>query len=188
MERVIPALISSFGLISTHPQLSRELNNLLPNFVTTLLNLASNQSLLPAILQALHDLIPEHAKAFRQNFGRIQQLSLSLIDGSFPIDIKRLAAKVYVDLHHCAPKGTGRDHWRSSLLATISEIHSVLDILFEVVEEGRPQLLNAYLDQSKLPRAKGLGLKPLEVGYRLSLFAGIDRISVLVMVIEEFLR
>jgi hypothetical protein len=62
---------------------------------------------------------------------------LSLIDGPYSPEIKRLAAKVYVDLHHCAQKGANSEHWRSCLLGVISEIHMILDRIFEVVEESK---------------------------------------------------
>jgi hypothetical protein len=87
-------------------------------------------------LKALHALIPEHATTFRPNLGKVNQLTLSIIEGDYTPDNQKLAAKVYVDLHHSAQKGTGREHWRSCLVGTISEIHSILDRLFEIVEEG----------------------------------------------------
>jgi hypothetical protein len=136
LERVIATLTNVFGLISTHPALSRELNALLPGFFAGLLNLSSQKSLLESVLQALHILIPEHATTFRPNLGKTSQLNLSLIEGDNSPEVQRLAAKVYVDLHFSAQKGTNSDHWRSCFLGTISEIHIVLDRLFEVVEEG----------------------------------------------------
>jgi hypothetical protein len=88
------------------------------------------------VLTALHNLIPEHATTFRPSLTRTQTLTLSLIDGAYPKEIKTFAAKVYVDLHHSAQKGGNSDHWRASFLGAIAEIHTVLDRLFEGVEEG----------------------------------------------------
>jgi rRNA processing/ribosome biogenesis len=136
LERAMATLTCVFGLISTHPALSRELNTMLPVFFTALLNSTCQKSLLEPALKALHALIPEHATTFRPNLGKVNQLTLSILEGEYTQDNQKLAAKVYVDLHHSAQKGTGREHWRSCLLGTISEIHSILDRLFEVVEEG----------------------------------------------------
>lgn len=61
---------------------------------------------------------------------------LTIIDGPYSPEIKQLAAKVYVDLHHSTPKGANGDHWRSNLLGVLAEMHIVLDRMFEVVEEG----------------------------------------------------
>jgi rRNA processing/ribosome biogenesis len=125
-----------FGLILTHPTFSRDLNSLLPTFFQTLLNLSTQSALLSAVLTALHTLIPEHATTFRPSITRTQALTLSLIDGAYPKEVKTLAAKVYVDLHHSAQKGGNSDHWRASFLGAIAEIHTVLDRMFEGVEEG----------------------------------------------------
>jgi hypothetical protein len=69
--------------------------------------------------------------------GQTKPFTLLLIDGPYSQEIKRLAAKVYVDLHHCAQKGANSEHWRSCLLEVIAEIHMALDRMFEVVEEGK---------------------------------------------------
>ena len=126
----------SFGLISTQPALSRELNSLLPGFFSSLLNLSSQHVLLPAILTALCTLVPEHANSFRQSLSTVGPLVVSLLDGPYTPDIKVRAAKVFVDLHHCAAKGTSSDQWRSNFVSVISEIHTVLDRILEPVEEG----------------------------------------------------
>jgi len=187
LERAIAALTTTFGLISTHPPFSRDLNALISTFFTALIGLTSQTALVPTILYTLHTLIPEHATTFRSNLGRAQQLMLSLIDEGCPSDVQRMAAKVYVDLHHCAPKGTSGDRWRSSLLETISEIHTVLDLIFEVVEEGFPKSYDGNLDRSRLPTTKGLRFKQLEGDYSLCMMARIDRICSLVALVEQFL-
>ena len=129
-------LTVSFKLISTHAAMSRELNTLLPGFFAILLNLMNKNTLLSEVLTALHILVPGHANAFRQSLGVTELLMLSLIDGPHSLEVKRLATKVYVDLHHSAQKGTNSDYWRSSLLGIIAETHAVLDRMFEGVEEG----------------------------------------------------
>jgi hypothetical protein len=136
LERVIATLTTSFGLIYTHAALSRDLNSLLPGFFSTLLNLTTQNSLLHPILTALHVLIPDHGSAFRPSLGVATPLMLSLIDGPYSPEIKRLAAKVYVDVHHSTQKGAGSEYWRSSLLGIVAQVHIVLDGIFEVVEEG----------------------------------------------------
>ena len=136
LKQVITTLTTFFGLSCTHPPFSRDLNTLLPSFFTALLNLTTQTALLPEIFTALHTLIPEFATTFRPNLGRVESLVLSVLDGHYPPDIQRLAAKVYVDLHHSAQKGRGGDHWRTNLLGAISEIHFILDRVFAIVEEG----------------------------------------------------
>jgi hypothetical protein len=136
LERVIATLTTAFELVSTHPALSRDLNGLLPTFFTALLNFTSQSGLVSAALMALHVLIPEHSSAFRPNLGRAGPLMLSLIEGPYSSDVQRLAGKVYVDLHHATQKGMNSEHWRSCFVGVISEIHAVLDRMFEIVEEG----------------------------------------------------
>ena len=188
LERVIATLTSVFGLISTHPALSRELNTMLPVFFTALLNLTSQTILLESALKALHILIPQHATTFRPNLGKANQLTLSILDGDYPPELQKLAAKVYVDLHYSAPKGTNSDYWRTCLLGTISEAHIILDRLFVVVEEGTPYQSVSDLDRRLLLAGKPIGLKSLEGDYGTFLMRGIKRLQSLVMVIEQFLR
>ena len=188
LERVIATLTTSFGLIYTHAALSRDLNSLLPGFFSTLLNLTCQNALLPAILTALHTLIPEHSSAFRPSFGTTGTLMLSFIDGPYSPEIKRLAAKVYVDLHHSAQKGANTDHWRSCLLGVVAEVHIVLDRMFEVVEEGIFFSHSTNLDRPKLAMSKGVGLRPFEEEYSVLIVTGMDRIHSLAVVIREFLR
>jgi hypothetical protein len=189
LERVIATLKSFFGLISSQPALSRELNSLLPGFFSALMNLSSQPALLPAILTALHTLIPEHANSFRQNLSTAGQLILSLLDGPYSPDVKLLAARVFVDLHHSAPKGTCSDQWRSNLIGVISEVHAVLNRMFEVVEEGTCHCISkANLDGPKLHGSKGIGLRKLDDDYPVAMMVGMDRIRPLVVVIDEFMR
>ena len=160
---------------------------MLPGFFSTLMNLSSGQALLPAILTALHTLIPDHANIFRASLGSAGPLAVSLLDGPYAPAIKQLAAKAFVDLHHCAPKGTSSEQWRSNLVGVISEVHVVLDRIFEVVEEGCHRHLLADLDRTKSVRSKGLGLRPLDDDYSVAVVSGIQRIQTLVVVIQEFL-
>lgn len=189
MERTIVTLTKSLGLIKTHPALSRDLNSLLPGFFTALLNLTNQRLLLPAILMALHTLIPDHGNAFRPNLGQTGPLMLSLIDGPYSPEIKQCAAKVYIDLHHCAPKGAHNEHWRSCLLGVIAEIHMILDRMFEVVEESKHiGLFFVNLDGPHLTNSKGIGMRSLEGDYSVYVMNGNDRIRNLIVVIKQFLR
>lgn len=175
---MIATLTTAFGLVATHPALSRDLNALLPTFFTALLNFTSQTALLPASLTALHILIPEHASTFRPNLGRAGPIMLSMIEGSHSPDVQLLAGKVYVDLHRSTQKGMNSDHWRSCLVGIISEIHFILDRMFEVVEE----------DRSKSVKSNGVGLKQLNGDYGAFMMSGIDRIKTLVVLINQFLR
>ena len=113
---------------------------------------------------------------------------LSLIDGPYSPEIKRLAAKVYVDLHHSTQKGAGSAYWRSCLLGIVAEIHMVLDRIFEIVEEGTFLSHSTNSDRSKLTMSKGLDLKPLDENYSVFMISGMDRIQSLLVIIKEFLR
>jgi len=112
---------------------------------------------------------------------------VSLLDGPYAPEIKQLAAKVFVDLHYCAPKGTSSEQWRSNLVSAISEIHTILDRIFEVVEEGCHRHLLADSDRTKIAGSKGLGLRQLDEDYSVAMMSGIQRIQTLVVVIQEFL-
>lgn len=136
LERVIATLTESFRLIQSNASLARDLSALLPTFFSALLNLTSQHALLPPILSSLHILIPEHPTVFRPNLTRSSALMLSILEGPYPKNIKKLAARVYVDLHYSAQKGGNAEHWRAGILGTIAEVHFVLDQIFSVVEEG----------------------------------------------------
>jgi pre-rRNA-processing protein RIX1 len=151
------------------------------------MNLSTQQALLPAILTALHTLIPCYANSFRTSLSTAGPLMLSLLDGPYPMETKQLAAKVFVDLHHCAPKGTSSEQWRSNLVNVISEIHSVLDRTFEIVEEGFHGHAHANSDRSKSTASKGIGLRPLDEEYTVAMMTGLQRIQTLVVVIQDFL-
>ena len=113
---------------------------------------------------------------------------LSLIDGPYPSEVKRLAGKVYVDLHHSAQKGGNGDHWRSCLVGIIAEFHMVLDRMFEFIEEGSISSYVNNLDRPRMPQSKGVGMKRLEDEYSVLVMTAMDRIQVLVGVMKEFLR
>jgi len=186
LERAITTLTITFGLISSHAALSRELNALLPGFFSALMTLSSQQALLPAILTALHSLIPDHATSFRTSLSSAGPLVLSLLDGPYSKETKQWAAKVFVDLHQCAPKDTSSEQWRSNLVNVISEIHVILDRIFDVVEEGFTRSTLANSDRPKSTSSKGIGLKPLDEEYTVAVMSGIQRIHTLVVVIQEF--
>ena len=188
LERVIATLTTTFGLISSQPAMSRDLNSLLPTFFQTLLNLAGQSSLLPVVLTALHILIPEYSTTFRPSMAKTQNLVISVIEGAYPRYIQELAAKVYVDLHHSAVKGESSNHWRACFLRTITELHMVLDRLFSVVEEGTGSSVLTDGDRSKLPLAKGLGLRPIDGDYTSFFTPGLHRIETLLGVLHQFLR
>jgi hypothetical protein len=122
------------------PAFSRDLNALLPGYFSSLLNLASQHSLLPAILKAMHVLIPEHSNAFRPSSTSANSLLSSIFDGNYSSEVKKLAARVYVDLHHSASKGANSEYWRSSILGVVGETHLTLNTLFHCIKEGRHSL------------------------------------------------
>jgi len=114
------------------------LNGLLPAFFTSLLNLSTQPALAPTIFTTLHALIPDNATIFRQNLSRVTPLVFSVIDENDSLQLKRLAGKVYVDLHHAAQKDRTAEYWRNAFLGAITEYHLVLDTLFTIVEERMP--------------------------------------------------
>ena len=136
LEQCIAMLTTSFGLTSSRPALSRDLNSLLPGFFSALLKLSSQPSMMSFTLKALHVLIPENPSAFRTSVPMANLRVLSIIEGSYSLGTKKLAAKIFVDLAHPAPKGLMGEHWRASLLGIIAEVSSALDRLFEGFEEG----------------------------------------------------
>ena len=169
----------------------RDLNTLLPTFFTVLLNLTTQSALLPAILTALHSLIPQHPTIFRPSLARTQAFVTPLLVGDNIPTIQQLASKVYRDLHHAAPKGFDAEHWRMSLLAIIEQIHLELDHLFKPLEEGCNRIARFNVVQPKARISSGIGLKglkELEGSYTASLTERIQRIQRLIVAIEEFTR
>jgi rRNA processing/ribosome biogenesis len=136
LERAIATLVEVFKLIGSHPSLSRDLNGLLPQFFSALLNLSTQRGLLSEIFLALHILIPDNATIFRPSMARTSALVMGVIDGMETTEVKRLAGRVFVDLHHSAQKGGIAEQWRNSFLGVIAEVHHVLDLVFEIIEEG----------------------------------------------------
>jgi hypothetical protein len=130
------ALQECFSIVGKHASFSRDLNGLLPGYFSTLLNLASQPALLPASLKALHRLIPEYPNAFRPSLTSANRLLLKVFAGNYSPEAMKLAARVYVDLHHSASKGTSSEHWRANVLGIIGEAHMVLHHIFESLEEG----------------------------------------------------
>jgi hypothetical protein len=108
----------------------------LPGFFSTVLNLASQPAILPASLNALHGLIPEYPNAFRPFLTSVNTLLLKVFAGNYSPEVLKLAARVNVDLHHSASKGTNSEHWRAILHGIIGEAHMALNHIFEPLEEG----------------------------------------------------
>jgi rRNA processing/ribosome biogenesis len=122
--------------VGNHAAFSRDLNALLPAYFSSLLNLASQPTLLPATLKALHGLITDHPNAFRPSVTSANILLMKIFAGTYSPEVIDLAARIYVDIHHSASKGTNSEHWRSAILGIIGEAHIVLNHVFDSLEEG----------------------------------------------------
>ena len=145
MTRVLCIIVLTriFMLTWSYPTLIREITTpALPTFVSTCLsNLSSRgnpQDELRATLECFAQLIPHHPTIFRTHQDTIGKLLQSVLDAphtTIPIDIRDLASRVAVLLHHCEPKGGAGEKWEKSLVATVRAAHVDADKTFVAVDE-----------------------------------------------------
>ncbi|KAJ9257881.1 hypothetical protein DTO207G8_1658 [Paecilomyces variotii] len=148
----IITLTRIFHLTYQYQTLVREITTpSLPGFITSCLNAVSvkptseptrvlkpNASLLETVLHALTDLIARHPTVLRPFSAQIHSLLIAIIGTSgqsFPEAVNRLAHRLFISLHNCAPKNTHGEEWKAALRLTISSTHRAADYTFRAVVE-----------------------------------------------------
>ncbi|EER37542.1 conserved hypothetical protein [Histoplasma capsulatum H143] len=143
-----------FRLTYPYQTLVREITTpSLPTFITSCLNLVSVKPidgqarqlkrinpLLDTVLRVFLELLPHHPTIFRPFSSQIHGLVLPLIapfgvSGSLSRSGIRLAQRLFITLHQCAPKNTGGEEWLKACRSTISSVHQTSDHLFRGVVE-----------------------------------------------------
>lgn len=174
-----------FHLTYQYPTLVREITTpSLPGFVTTTLNLVSvkssseptrklkpNTPFLEVVLRAYAELTARHPTIFRPFTSQIHSILQAIIGSTsapYSQPVLDVAEQLFIALHHCAPKNTGGEEWKSACRMTINSTHStashVLRAVVEQWESVNPSLrqqLNHPIDYalevgSHAPDALGL--------------------------------
>lgn len=150
----IITLTRIFHLTYQYPTLVREITTpSLPSFITAALNLISVKPtsephrtlkevnpLLETVLWALDELISRHPTTFRPFSAQIHSVLVQVLGSSgtsrsFSSSVVDLSQRLFVALHHCAPKNTSSDEWTSACRLTIASIHRTADNVFRSVIE-----------------------------------------------------
>ena len=125
----------------------------LPSFITACLNLISSKpagqearqlkpgpGLLEPVLCAFIKLFPNHPTTFRPFSAQIHDVILPLVGSTqSPTPAQEstagLAHKLFISLHHCAPKNSSGDEWLKACRSTILSIHRTGNYLFRAISE-----------------------------------------------------
>ena len=125
----------------------------LPSYVTACLNLVSVKSvpngprklnpdvrILEPVFCSFIKLLPSHPTIFRPFTSQLHDLILPLVDtihSPFPTPDStiELAQKIFVSLHHCAPRNTSGEEWLKACRATILSVHYTGNHLFRAISE-----------------------------------------------------
>ncbi|WEW56602.1 hypothetical protein PRK78_002049 [Emydomyces testavorans] len=159
-----------FQLTQQYPTLIREITTpCLPSFVTACLNIISvksaldgsrrlkqNHSLVITVFSAFLELLPSHPTIFRPFSAQIHDLLLPLIGSIGSADfisdtVVSLAQRLFVCLHHCAPKNTSGEEWLKAYRSTILAAHQAGDQLFRGIRE-QWESIDAEIRQSSKSR------------------------------------
>ncbi|KAL1968969.1 hypothetical protein VTN77DRAFT_803 [Rasamsonia byssochlamydoides] len=206
----IITLTRIFHLTYQYQTLVREITTpSLPAFITASLNLVSvkpssephrilkqEAPLLETVLHAFNDLIARHPTTFRPFSAQIHSLLVPIIGsststGSLPEQVVELSQKLFISLHHCAPRNTSGEEWTNACKLTIASIHRTADHAFRSVveqwESTDPNFRHATIsrDSSQLVGDDGpdaLGLP----GWQ-GIHAGADRLTTLLRLLSGFI-
>ncbi|OXV07455.1 hypothetical protein Egran_04780 [Elaphomyces granulatus] len=198
-----------FNLTYQYPTLVREITTpSLPAFITSSLNLVSikpssepsrilrpEAPLLEVVLLAFSDLISRHPTTFRPFSAQIHSLLVTIIGSPtfpkpFPVSVLRLAQRLFISLHNCAPKNTSGDEWTKACKLTIKSVHQTADFVFRaVVEQWEPGDQSDH--QPRRPRdfSQSLGddaPNPLGLPGWHGIRIGADRLKTLLYFLSSF--
>lgn len=159
----IIALTRIFMLTKDFPTLTREVTTpSLPPFITACLNYfrvkdigwtiqqnSVQRVLLEPVLESFSQLIPRHPTIFRPFASQLRTILLQVIghnsqesDSSVryrcptTASCRKLAQRVFVQLHSCAPKPDWSEEWDTSFKAVVTTIHETANEIFRAVVES----------------------------------------------------
>jgi pre-rRNA-processing protein RIX1 len=204
----IITLTRIFILTRDYPTLVREITTpSLPTFVTEGLRMANEKpsgSLLQAILESFHELLPRHPTMFRNHLKTLQPFLATLIaptpsskliqeqrpsTNRYTSGVTAAAQQLYVQTPCCAPKGASSEDWQKSIKDTIKSAHRSADRVFRaVVEDWRPSTrdtisMNGHtLDDEVQDLEPDMSLPPWS-----GLFAGSERLVQLLHLVRQHL-
>ncbi|KAE8150400.1 rRNA processing/ribosome biogenesis-domain-containing protein [Aspergillus avenaceus] len=197
-----------FHLTYQYPTLVREITTpSLPGFITAALNLISvkpssepirklkpNTPFLEIVLSALGELIARHPTIFRPFSAQIHSVLQAVIGSAsptFPQSVLDSAEQLFISLHHCAPKNTSGEEWKTACQMTLASIHGTADYVFRAVveqwESADPALRNASKPQNYTKEVCDEGFDALGLGPWQGLDSGVNRLVVLLQMLSACL-
>ncbi|KAL4819447.1 rRNA processing/ribosome biogenesis-domain-containing protein [Aspergillus spinulosporus] len=203
------ALTRIFHLTYQYPTLVREITTpSLPGYITTTLNLISvkptseptrrlkpNTPFLEVVLRSYAELIARHPTIFRPFTAQIHSLLQTIIgstSASYSQSVVDVAQQLFIALHHCAPKNTGGEEWKSACRMTINSIHATGNHVLRAIVEQWESVDPALRQQFSHPidyalevgshKTDALGL----TGWQ-GLDAGVERLLALLKMLSTFL-
>ena len=204
----IITLTRIFHLTYQYPTLVREITTpSLPSFITSALNLISvkpssepirklkpHSPFLETVLNALGELIARHPTIFRPFSAQIHSILQAIIGSTsptFPQTVLASAERLFISLHHCAPKNTSGEEWKNACRMTIASIHGAADYVFRAVveqwESVDPALRQASKPQDYSREVSDGGLDTLGLAGWQGLDSGVNRLVVLLQMLSTCL-
>ncbi|KAB8270229.1 rRNA processing/ribosome biogenesis-domain-containing protein [Aspergillus minisclerotigenes] len=204
----IITLTRIFHLTYQYPTLVREITTpSLPSFLTSALNLISvkpsseptrklkpHSPFLETVLNALGELIARHPTIFRPFSAQIHSILQAIIGSTsptFPQTALDSAERLFISLHHCAPKNTSGEEWKNACQMTIASIHGAADYVFRAVveqwESVDPALRQASRPQDYSREVGDGGLDTLGLAGWQGLDSGVNRLVVLLQMLSTCL-
>ena len=195
-----------FTLTWEHSNLVREITTpALPAFISTCITNAEHQrcsaSELLTILEAFATLIPRHPTIFRTNETQVRSLLVKIItptnsggdhDRHYSVIQRDAAQRLFLLLHHCAPKQGSGEAWDRMLKQIVHAAHTTCDhLLRSVVEDWKSSLPEQTVVSS---HAILLGDVQLEIDDALQfagwkgIHAGSARITVLLNLLQQHME
>ncbi|OJJ48871.1 hypothetical protein ASPZODRAFT_149858 [Penicilliopsis zonata CBS 506.65] len=206
-KMAVITLTRIFHLTYQYPTLVREITTpSLPSFITATLNLISikpsaepirklrsNTPFLDIVFPALIELVGRHPTIFRPFSAQIHSLVLAVIGGapgSFPGHVVKLAERLFISLHNCAPKNTSGDEWKNAIKATIAATHRASDYVFRAVveqwESADPALRQSTATQNYGQEVGDYASDALGLSSWHGLHAGAERLTGLLQLLSDF--
>ncbi|KAL2814596.1 rRNA processing/ribosome biogenesis-domain-containing protein [Aspergillus granulosus] len=206
----IITLTRIFHLTYQYSTLVREITTpSLPGFITSSLNLISvkpaseptrrlkpNSPFLEVVLRAYSELIARHPTIFRPFTAQIHSVLQAIVgstSASYSQSVVGISERLFIALHHCAPKNSGGEEWKNACRMTIASIHAtanhVLRAVAEQWESVDPSLRQQPGHAIDYGREVGShGTDALGLAGWQGLDMGVDRLLVLLRMLTTFLK
>lgn len=174
----------------------------LPGFVQACLTASEKTSVSANVLQATLEvfatLVPRHPTIFRTYESQIHHLLLRILsttasglehDRHYAADHHTAARRLFVLLHHCAPKQGGSEKWDETLGATMTAAHATCDRVFRSVHE-------TWRSNAGIAKTKGVsageqgttGPDALGLPAWHGMYAGAERLATLVQILQAHIE